>query len=104
MGFSVKLTSLAEEDAYQAFEYIRKDDLERAEEWLIGLFQKIQTLVDMPHRYTVIPESRTLGKEIRQLRYGRYRILYDIHESKEEVRILRIWHSARDAVSTDDIT
>ncbi len=38
MAYSVKLTAPAEADAYKAFEYIREDAPERAEEWLIGLF------------------------------------------------------------------
>ena len=106
MAYSVKLTAPAEADAYKAFEYIREDAPERAEEWLTGLFQEIDTLGEMPRRCPVITESREIRREVRQLLYGAYRILFDIQEETPEealVRVLRIRHGARDRIRVSDL-
>jgi len=64
MAYRVKLTALAQADAYQAFEYIREDAPGRAQEWLNGLFQEIDTLEEMPRRCPVIAEARDVGREV----------------------------------------
>ncbi len=106
MVYSVKLTAPAESDAYQAFEYIREDAPERAEAWLIGFFQEIETLSMMPRRCPVIAESRNVGREIRHLLYDSYRILFDVQEETANgplVRVLRIRHGARDKIKVTDL-
>lgn len=45
MVCTVKLTVPAERDAYQAFEYIRADALQGAEDWLLGLFANLDRWV-----------------------------------------------------------
>ncbi len=64
----------------------------------------------MPARCPVIPEADELGHPVRHLLYGRrtgvYRVIFDIQEVSEEgprVRVLRIWHGARDAITAEDI-
>ena len=106
MAYTVKLTAPAEDDAYKAFEHIREDAPQRAEEWLIGLFQDIDTLNEMPRRCPVIAEARDIGREVRQLLYGSYRILFDIQEETPDgplVRVLRIRHGARDRFRVSDL-
>ena len=68
------------------------------------------TLADMPARCPVIPEAAELRHEARPLLYGRrtaiYRIIFDIQEEAEEgplVRVLRIWHGARDVITVADL-
>jgi hypothetical protein len=58
----------------------------------------------------VIPEADELGRPVRHLLYGKrtgvYRIIFDIQETSEEgrrVRVLRIWHGTRDRITTEDI-
>jgi plasmid stabilization system protein ParE len=54
----------------------------------------------------VIAEARDIGREVRQLLYGAYRILFDVQEESSEgplVRVLRIWHGARDKISISDL-
>ncbi len=110
MAYKVRLTAPAEFDAYTAFERIREAAPRSAEKWLHGLFAAIQTLEEMPARCLFIPEVDELGYPARQLLYGKrtgiYRIIFDIEEEAEEgqrVRVLRIWHGARDAVTAVDI-
>ncbi len=78
--------------------------------WLTGLFAAIRTLADMPARCPMIPEADELGAPLRHLLYGRrtsvYRIIFDMQEDSEEgprVRVLRIWHGVRDALTAEDI-
>jgi hypothetical protein len=68
------------------------------------------TLADMPARCPLIREADELGHPARHLLYGKrtavYRIIFDIQEESEEgprVRVLRIWHGARDAITAADI-
>jgi plasmid stabilization system protein ParE len=111
MAYRIELTSRAESDAYQAYEYIRHYAPERAEKWLRGLFEAIFTLDEMPRRCTIVPESEEIGREIRQLLYGKrtgiYRIVFDVQENAVDgplVRVLRIWHGARDTLHSEDLT
>ena len=110
MAYKVKLTKLAEMDAYSAYEYIQEVAPESADKWIMGLFSAIMTLNEMPTRCPVIPEANELEYRAHQLLYGKkgstYRIIFDIQEASEEgkrVRILRIWHGSLDKISSGDI-
>jgi plasmid stabilization system protein ParE len=65
MAYTVKLTAPAESDAYKAFEHIREEAPQRAEQWLIELFQTIDTLDEIPRRCAVIAETQDIGREVR---------------------------------------
>ena len=67
MAYDVKLTAPAEDDAYRAFEYIREQSPDAAERWLIGLFQAIFSLREIPRRCPIIPEAKMVGREVRHL-------------------------------------
>src|SRR5437899_4973761 len=110
MAYTVSLSGSAEADAYAAFERIRAVAPASAARWLTGLFAAIRTLADMPARCPVIPEADDLGAPLRHLLYGRrtsvYRIIFDMQEDSEEgprVRVLRIGHGVREALTAQDI-
>jgi plasmid stabilization system protein ParE len=110
MTYKVKLTAPAEDDAYAAFERIREVSPDAARRWLIGLFQAIFSLDEMPRRCPMIPEADEIGREIRHLLYGKrtatYRVIFDIDEESEEgpcVRVLRIWRGSRDRIRSEDL-
>ena len=110
MTYEVKLTAPAEADAYAAYEYIRELSPGRAENWLRELFHAIFTLGEMPSRCPLISEAEDIGHPLRQLLYGKrtgtYRIIFDIQEESDEgprVRVLRIWHGARNEITATDI-
>jgi len=69
-------------------------------------FQAILSLEEMPARCAVIPESEELGFIARHLLYGKsrgvYRIIFHIREEEQHVRVLRIWHASRDAITASD--
>jgi plasmid stabilization system protein ParE len=110
MAYTVSLTAVAEADAHAAFARIRAVAPRRAAPWLTGLFTVVMTLADMPTRCPLIPEAEDIGAPLRQLLYGKrrgiYRIIFDIQEISPEgprVRVLRIWHGSRDALTAEDI-
>ena len=109
-AYKVRLTPLAEKDAYAAYDYIREITPEKVEKWLEELFAAIRTLSELPTRCLLIPEAKELGYQARQLLYGKrtstYRIIFDIQEESEEgprVRVLRIRHGSRDRITAEDI-
>ncbi len=107
MAFRVSLSAPAETDAYAAFEYIRDVAPMHAETWLVRLFQAILSLAEMPARCAVIPEAKEVSFPARHLLYGKgkgiYRIIFDIREDEQHVRVLRIWHASRDAITAADV-
>jgi plasmid stabilization system protein ParE len=110
MAYKVRLTARAHADADAAFERIREISPQGAEKWLGGLFAAVMSLADMPARCPLIPEAEEVGHPARHLLYGKrsavYRIIFDIQDESEEgprVRVLRIWHGARDVISAEDM-
>jgi len=107
MAYRVSLSTPAENDAYAAFERIREAAPLHAEKWLVRLFMAIDSLQESPARCPVIPEAAELGFPARHLLYGKgrgvYRIVFHIREEERHVRVLRIWHASRDALTSDDV-
>ncbi len=107
MAYRVSLTAPAETDAYAAFERIREAAPMHAEKWLTGLFKAIFSLDEIPARCPVIAEAKELGFPARHLLYGKgrgvYRIIFHIREDEQHVRVLRVWHGFRDAITAADV-
>ena len=107
MAYRVSLTAPAEMDAYAAFERIREAAPMHAEKWLRNLFKEILSLDELPARCPVIEEAKELGFPARHLLYGKrrgvYRIIFHIREDEQHVRVLRIWHASRDAITAADV-
>jgi plasmid stabilization system protein ParE len=107
MAYRVSLAAPAETDVYAAFERIREVAPMHGEKWLIGLFEAILSLSKLPARCPVIPEARDLGYPARHLLYGKgkgvYRIIFHIREEEQHVRVLRVWHASRDAITAADV-
>ncbi len=107
MVYRVSLAAPAETDAYAAFERIREAAPMHAEKWLTRLFEAIFSLDELPARCPVIPEAKELGYPARHLLYGKgkgvYRIIFHIREEEQHVRVLRVWHTSRDAITAADV-
>ncbi len=107
MAYRVSLTAPAEADAYAAFERIRAAAPRHAEKWLTRLFAAIFSLRKFPARCPVIPEARDLGYPARHLLFGKgngvYRIIFHVQEDEQHVRILRVWHASRHAITAADV-
>ncbi len=107
MAYHVSLAAPAEADAYRAFERIRAASPRHAEKWLTRLFDAIFSLDKLPTRCPVIPEAKELGFAARHLLHGKgngvYRIIFHVQKDEQHVRVLRIWHSSRDAITATDV-
>ncbi len=107
MAYRVSLSSPAETDLYAAFERIRVAAPMHAEKWLTRLFEAILSLEKIPARCPIVPEAKELGYPARHLLFGEgkgvYRIIFHIREDEQHVRVLRVWHASRDAMTAADV-
>jgi plasmid stabilization system protein ParE len=70
---------------------IAMDRPRAAEQWAVGVFDFVDKLERSPKRGRVVPE---LGREeIREIRYGQYRILYRL--DPDLIAILTVRHGRR---------
>ena len=77
---------------------IQRVNMTQGRQWQADLMGAISTLATYPGRCAVARESRLFRREIRQLGYQQYRILFTIVEAVEDapfVFVLHVRHSAR---------
>jgi plasmid stabilization system protein ParE len=112
MEYRVDIAPAALQDAEDAYLWIKaQTSSEVAGEWYEGLLAAIFTLERSPLRCALAPESEDLGREIRQLLYGKrgnqYRVLFGIWwdgaTGEDVVRVYRIRHTARRWIRLDEI-
>jgi plasmid stabilization system protein ParE len=100
--FRLIVSPPAEADIAAAYEYIFAESPAYAARWRSGLLTASERLRRIPMRCRIAPESPFCGAEIRQLTYGRYRILFTIQG--DTVLILHVRHAARRAIGPDEST
>lgn len=91
--FRVEITSAAEADITEIWEYIVQDNPGNAAVFILALEEQIASLEQFPERYPRIPENDILGTAYRHLVFGAYRTIYRI--TGQRVIILRVIHGAR---------
>ncbi|MDH3346616.1 MAG: type II toxin-antitoxin system RelE/ParE family toxin [Desulfobulbaceae bacterium] len=79
---------LAIEKTTEIAEYIAKDNPSAATKWVETLFKKVTLLNSSPQQGRIVPETQQ--KEIRELIYGNYRIIYRLKNNT--ISILTIRH------------
>jgi toxin ParE1/3/4 len=88
-------------DLDEAYRWIAEQSPGNATQWFNRFLDALSTLEHTPNRCGVAPESEQIGREIRQLLYGRrggvYRALFIVE--KCEVHVLHIRHAARDTMT-----
>jgi len=102
----VRLTANAERDVESVLRWFNEQSAAAAgARWFAQLMSRIARLESHPTRCALAAEAEELGLEIRDLHFGKrrgtYRILFQIRD--RTVQILRICHSARDALTGDDL-
>ena len=97
--FRVEPTVEALADTDEAFQWIYKQAPEAALRWYEGLFAAVESLSENPFRCSLALENPYFAVEIRQLIYGRYRVIFTV--SDRVVYVLRVRHSARMHLSPD---
>jgi plasmid stabilization system protein ParE len=101
MTHKVLLTPRAAEDAESVYRWIARDAPDTAVDWYHGLLDAFASLDSLPNRCPLAREAPALRRDVRQLLYGNYRILFII-EGKI-VRILRVRHGARRDLRRPDL-
>lgn len=100
MAYAVELTSRAERDLLNLYEFLSVGHSATARNWFNGLERAVFTLARFPRRCPLAPESKKSGWPLRHLLYGKkpdvYRILFEVHEVRKVIRIVTIRHGARD--------
>ena len=72
---------------------------ERAERWQDGLEKAVASLEEFPERCVLVPEVSTQERQVRQLLYGAYRLLFTLMDT---VRILHVRHGAQKPIMQQD--
>jgi plasmid stabilization system protein ParE len=95
MTYRVEVTTRANQDLDDLYQFIQAEHSHQAATWFNGLYVALQSLSSLPHRGPAIPEDSTL----RHLLYGNkpniYRVIYSINDTRRTVTILTIRHGAR---------
>ena len=89
---------LAIEKASEIADYISFDNPTAAQKWVDSVFQKIESLQLSPKIDRIVPEIER--KEIRELIFGNYRIIYHLENTR--ISILTIRHE-RQILPIDEI-
>jgi plasmid stabilization system protein ParE len=101
MAYRVEVSRRAERDIEEAFEYIYSRAPRNAIRWRGALQRRLQALETNPERFGLAPEDEAAKANVRQLLYGRYRILYTVRE--KTVFVIPVRHGARLFLTGDDI-
>ena len=107
MKYRVVVTSSAKRDLFQTVAWWGEHrSFEQAERWYAGIVAAIDTLSDRPARCPVSPEDDLLPSGLWQLHFGvgrrtTHRIVFTVVE--EEVRVLRVRHTAQQDLTPDDL-
>jgi toxin ParE1/3/4 len=101
MAYRVEISRRAERDIEEAFEYISSRAPLNAVRWRKGLERRLRALETNPEGFGFAPENETAEADVRQLLYGRYRILYTLRE--KTVFIITFRHGARLFLTGEEI-
>ena len=81
--FKVYWTETAITDLLSIKVYISEDSPDRAEAWILELFNSGESLVDLPTRGRIVPEFNQ--ENLRELLIDNYRLVYRIKKTSIEV-------------------
>jgi len=98
--YRVEPTDKALVDAGEAYFWINEGSESAALRWYEGLMKAFRSLEQNPLRCPLAPESVFFEEEIRQLVYGKYRILFTVEG--ETVFVLRVRHGAREYLKPEE--
>jgi plasmid stabilization system protein ParE len=100
--YRVELAAPAVRDAEETCSWISEDSPQGGHRWHEGLMQAFRSLERNPLRCSLAPESVFFNEEIRQLVYGKHRILFTV--KNKTVFVLRVRHGARDYLKPESET
>ena len=98
--YEVVLTKRAFADADEAFIWLFNEEPDAALKWYEELLVAFRSLAHSPRRWGLAREDPFFDEEIRQLVYGRYRVLFTVKNTR--VFVLRVRHGSRETLSPKD--
>jgi toxin ParE1/3/4 len=101
MVFQVEFSFRARRDVDQITAYISADSPINSARWRRRFHEKLRSLSAMPMACGLAPEDSVSGREIRQLLFGNYRVLFTIYQTK--VFVLTVRHAARRLLTADEL-
>ena len=101
MAYRIELSRRAQQDVEEAFLHIQADAPGNARRWRHALERKLRVLERLPEAFGFAPENYDAKADVRQILFGRYRILYTVREST--VFVLTVRHGARLFLSTSEV-
>lgn len=78
--YQIQLTSYAQDDIQDIYNYIKKDSIYYAIKTKRGIEDRIRELIYMPYLGRKLDDFEVLG--FRSLIYKSYKIIYSIHKNK----------------------
>lgn len=99
-AYRVEPTDKALLDAGGAYFWISERSEKAGLRWYEGLLKAFRSLEQNPLRCPLAPESAFFEQEIRQLIYGRYRILFTVEGGT--VLVLRVRHGVREYLKPEE--
>jgi len=101
----VILTENSRQNLQSYFRFAAERAPETAARWISRFEAALETLEYFPRRCSIAPESRFVGREIRQFLFGKrpnvFRVLFEI--TGEEVLVLHIRRGSMDFATWDEI-
>ena len=104
--FQIVILPRADFDMQQSVDWWKNNrSHEQAEKWYLEILEAIESLSGLPKRFSLAPESETLGVALHQMPFGvssrpTHRLLYTI--DGERVIVLRVLHGAQDVITDAD--
>ena len=71
--------------------------------WWNGLLDALFSLGRQPGRGSLVVEAALRARGLRQILYQSHRIVFDLDEQREIVRVLRIYHGSRRKLRQRDV-
>ena len=104
MSYTVEFTDIADMEVQNILLWMMGRSPEQAERWLNGLENSAASLDEFPGRCPVAPEQDAFDVEVRQLLYGKYRLLFTLVDADDDgendtVHILHVRHCAQRPLS-----
>lgn len=88
----------AQKDLYNLFDYIAYElhNPESASALLEEFEKKLQSIMDFPYQYQVIPNTTFEYDKVRKCPLGNYFLVYIVNEDMDRVEIIRILYYRSD--------
>ena len=93
MAYKLIWSPAARDDLHDIVVFIARDNPNRAMSFGYELISETDRLQEFPELGRTVPEYR--NRDIREIVFSPYRIVYRVDHERKLCEITRVWHSAR---------